>query len=79
MRRLIAATAVAVALTGAAAPAAVSTPIAHAACTKAKIGGTSKCIAVGQYCARQYERDYRRYGFTCNNRDARGRWHLRSS
>jgi hypothetical protein len=46
------------------------------ACTNAKIGGQRKCIARGQYCARDYQRDYRRYGFSCFKRDARGRWHL---
>jgi hypothetical protein len=64
---------------GAVAPAGASGggPAAVVACTKAKIGGQSKCIAAGQYCAKRYERDYRRYGFTCNKKDARGRWHLR--
>lgn len=52
-------------------------PIAQAACVHAKIGGKRKCIARGQYCARRYERDYERYGFTCSKRDRRGRWHLR--
>jgi hypothetical protein len=56
--------------------AAASAPIAHAACTQAKIGGQSKCIARGQFCARAYQRDYRRYGFSCSNQDARGNWHL---
>ena len=54
-----------------------ATPIAQAACVHAKIGGQRKCIARGQYCARRYERDYERYGFTCSKRDRRGRWHLR--
>ncbi len=49
---------------------------AHAACTRAKIGGASKCIQRGQYCARSHQRDYRRYGFSCSKRDARGRYHL---
>ena len=52
-------------------------PIAQTACMHAKIGGKRKCIASGQYCARRYERDYERYGFTCSKRDRRGRWHLR--
>lgn len=52
-------------------------PSAQAACIHAKIGGKHKCIARGQYCARRYERDYERYGFTCSKRDRRGRWHLR--
>lgn len=35
-------------------------PVAQAACKKATIGGQSRCIARGQFCARRYERDYRR-------------------
>lgn len=52
-------------------------PVAQTACMRVKIGGRRKCIARGQYCARRYERDYERYGFTCSKRDRRGRWHLR--
>jgi len=51
-------------------------PSAQIACVHAKIGGKRKCIARGQYCARRYERDYERHGFTCSKRDRRGRWHL---
>jgi len=51
-------------------------PVAQVACVRAKIGGKHKCIARGQYCARRYERQYERYGFTCSKRDRRGRWHL---
>lgn len=54
-----------------------ASPVAQTACIRAKIGGKRKCIARGQYCARRYERDYERYGFTCSKRDRRGRWHLR--
>lgn len=80
-RRLIAilaATALAVAIpVGGTATATVApTPIAQIACVHAKIGGKRKCIARGQYCARRYERDYERYGYTCSKRDRRGRWHL---
>jgi hypothetical protein len=53
-----------------------SDPVAQMTCTGAKIGGKRKCIARGQYCARRYERQYVRYGFTCSKRDRRGRWHL---
>jgi superfamily I DNA and RNA helicase len=58
--------------------AAPDTPIAHAACTRAKIEGQSKCIARGQFCRHtaRAERDYERYGLRCNKRDARGNWHL---
>lgn len=54
----------------------ISSPTPAYACQKAKIGGKSKCIAAGQFCAKRYERDYNRYGYTCNKQDARGNWHL---
>lgn len=42
---------------------------AHAAarvsCTRAKIGGKSKCLARGQFCSKAYRSQYKRYGFTC--------------
>jgi hypothetical protein len=66
----------------AAAPAAIvstsvaAVPVAHAACTQATIGGQSKCIARGQFCARAHRRDYLRYGLSCSKQDARGNWHL---
>jgi hypothetical protein len=66
----------AVALPAAAPAPVVATPTAHAACTQAKIRGKSKCIAAGQFCSRQDERDYNKYGYTCNKRDRNGRWHL---
>ena len=49
---------------------------AHAACKSAVIGGQRKCIARGQYCARASQRDYLRYGLSCTQRDARGRYRL---
>lgn len=79
----LAATAIAVGIpvagtaTGATPHQQTAAPIAQAACVHARIGGKRKCIARGQYCARRYERDYERYGFTCSKRDRRGRWHLR--
>ncbi|MDA0161301.1 hypothetical protein OM076_13570 [Solirubrobacter ginsenosidimutans] len=79
MRRLLiaalAATALATAAPALAAPAS-DAPVAHIACTSAKIGGQSKCIARGQYCARAHKRNYKRYGFSCSKRDNRGRYHL---
>jgi hypothetical protein len=51
-------------------------PVAHAACSQATIGGQSKCIARGQFCARRYQRDYLRYGLSCSKLDSRGNWHL---
>ncbi len=47
-----------------------------ASCTYGRIGGHVKCLRRGEYCARRYERQYERYGFTCSKRDRRGRWHL---
>ena len=60
----------------AAGSAAADGPIAHVACTQAKIEGKSKCIARGQFCARAHARDYRRYGLSCTKRDVNGRYHL---
>ena len=80
MKNRFAALAIAAALLGAAplaTPVAdAASPTATAACKRAKIGGQSKCIARGQYCAKRFERDYNRYGFTCSKRDRNGRWHL---
>jgi uncharacterized membrane protein len=50
-------------------------PLAHAACQRATIGGQSKCIARGQFCAIRFQRDYQRYGFTCAPKS--GGYHLR--
>ena len=50
---------------------------AHSAsCVYGKIGGVRKCLRAGEYCARRYQNQYRRYGFTCNKLDYLGRWHL---
>jgi hypothetical protein len=57
--------------------AALAQPVARAACIHAVIGGQSKCIARGQYCARRYQRQYLRYGLSCSRLDANGRYHLR--
>jgi hypothetical protein len=51
-------------------------PRATIACVHGIIGGKGKCLQRGEYCARRYERQYERYGFTCSKRDRRGRWHL---
>ncbi|MGX6448129.1 hypothetical protein ACVU7I_08710 [Patulibacter sp. S7RM1-6] len=44
--------------------------------TAATIGGRSKCLRAGQYCAHGSDRQYRRYGFRCVSRDRRGSYHL---
>jgi hypothetical protein len=50
---------------------------AHAAyCVYGRIGGVTKCLRAGEYCAHRYQRQYLRYGFTCNKLDYRGDWHL---
>ncbi|MDO8189551.1 hypothetical protein Q5424_27710 [Conexibacter sp. JD483] len=41
-------------------------PVAQIPCKKATIGGQPRCIARGQFCAHRYERDYRRYGYSCS-------------
>jgi hypothetical protein len=81
MRKKVAVVAVSLGLGGLASLPVVSqakpiSPVASIACKHARIGGQSKCIARGQYCARRYERDYERYGYHCTKRDYRGRYHL---
>jgi hypothetical protein len=39
--------------------------------TKATIGGTTKCLRRGEYCAMAYKSQYRHYGFTCSGSPAR--------
>ena len=63
----------------AAATATGSTPSSRAvtaSCVYAKIGGVRKCLRAGEYCARRYQRQYVRNGFTCDKLDYRGDWHL---
>lgn len=78
MRRALATLLAVAALGGAAAVpgAAHGAYIAHAACQQATIGGQSRCIGRGQFCARAHASDYRRYGFSCTKRDRNGRYHL---
>lgn len=38
---------------------------------KATIGGQTKCLRRGEYCAKAYKTQYRRYGFTCSGDPAR--------
>ena len=40
------------------------------------IQGAEKCLRRGEFCARAADRQYRRYGFRCVSRDARGNYHL---
>ena len=77
IRRFLAGLAAALSLAAVPAAASASHTAPIVTCKTATIGGQSKCIARGQYCARAHARDYRRYGLSCTNRDARGRYHLR--
>ena len=36
----------------------------------AVIGGEEKCLRAGQFCARRYDSQYRRYGYRCTRYDA---------
>jgi hypothetical protein len=55
-----------------------SAPTAHAArCKYVKIGGKRRCLAPGKFCTRQWEKTYRRHGFTCSYLDRNDRYHLR--
>lgn len=38
---------------------------AAAACKKASVGGSTKCLNTGQFCAVRNQNDYRRAGFKC--------------
>jgi hypothetical protein len=77
LRRTVVIVATSVGLIAAAPATQAPAKVAHASCSYAKIGGKRKCIARGQYCARRYQRDYKRYGLSCSKRDYRGRYHLR--
>jgi hypothetical protein len=46
-------------------PFAATAPLCSSSSVSAVIGGRRKCLHSGEYCARRYERQYRRYGFTC--------------
>jgi hypothetical protein len=54
----------------------VSGPDTALACEKAKIGGKTKCIAAGQFCARANQKDYKKHGYSCSKKDKNGRYHL---
>jgi hypothetical protein len=82
MRRRLATVLVALAALGAgAAPITQAAPSAVTAKScrgyvRATIGGKTKCLRRGQFCAHRYDSQYRRYGFRCTRRDAGGRYHL---
>jgi hypothetical protein len=60
-----------------AAPAPPATHASIVSCKSATIGSQHKCIARGQFCAKRYASQYRRYGLSCSKRDTNGRYHLR--
>ena len=76
IRRLLVATTAALSLAAVPGAASATSTSPVITCKTATIGGQSKCIARGQYCARAHARDYRRYDLACPKRDARGRYHL---
>ena len=87
MKRRLATLAVAASVLGAApavVPALDGSPITPATAqahscsrgTHAVISGAHKCLGRGQFCARAQASTYRRYGFRCTYRDARGNYHL---
>ena len=59
---------------------ALAAPIVQKSCSAgfqhAVISGAEKCLRRGQFCARAADRQYRRYGYRCAQRDARGNYHL---
>jgi hypothetical protein len=75
---LLVALAIAAAVPIAEAPAQQAPPVAHAACTHARIVHQKKCIARGQFCkhTKRANKDYHRYGYHCGKRDRNGRYHL---
>ena len=58
------------------APAAIVTKTCSGRFVHGVINGSEKCLARGEFCARAADRQYRRYGFRCTQRDASGRYHL---
>lgn len=58
------------------APVAVAAKTCSRGFTHAVIGGAEKCLRRGQFCAKAQDSQYKRYGFRCVKRDARGNHHL---
>jgi hypothetical protein len=66
MKRLMATCALLAVTVGLAAlPAVASAKSCSASYVKGKIGGATKCLRRGEYCARSYANQYHRYGFNC--------------
>jgi hypothetical protein len=89
VRRLLVASAAALGIAAAApviAPAAspsIQSPVVTKTCSggfrHGVIGGAEKCLRAGEFCARRFDRQYRRYGYRCVSTDARGSYHLTRS
>jgi hypothetical protein len=61
------------------APGVVATAQAHSCSSRyvhAVLPWGHKCLAAGQFCKRDGDRYYHRYGFHCHRRDSRGNYHL---
>jgi hypothetical protein len=72
---ILIATALAAFAAATSAPAAQQAPVAALkSCSSdwrhAVIGGEEKCLRAGQFCARRYDSQYRRYGYRCTRYDA---------
>ena len=66
MKRLMAMSAViAVVLAFASLPAVSSAKSCSAGYVRGTIGGATKCLRRGEYCAHSYASQYHRYGFNC--------------
>lgn len=64
-RRFITPLAAALAIAGACAVPAANAKTCSGRYVHAVIGGAQKCLGSGEYCAHRYERQYERYGFSC--------------
>jgi hypothetical protein len=87
LRRWIAASATALGIAAAAPvvapaaqPSAINSPVVTKTCSggfrHGVINGQEKCLRRGEFCARAADGQYRRYGYRCVKRDARGSYHL---
>jgi hypothetical protein len=64
---LLAAVALGVPATAPAQPTATAARMCTGSYTTARIGGAIKCLRSGEFCARRYASQYRRYGFICES------------
>lgn len=64
---LLAALALGAPATAPAQPTATAAKTCSGSYTTARIGGATKCLRSGEFCARRYASQYRRYGFICES------------